>query len=475
MNEVGSGTSGPLNAFTLSQNRGSESPEWVAQVLLAEMMKAPEKSPMSVIQERYPNRDNRFYGDVMGLARAGVDAMIDGMHKATDTEPTPILIDRLSFTWKILRQADILARKLRKGTLPEKTDLSHVESAFSTILPAPFKKLHTPILSAIAEWLRLGSDGRFLYHYWCFRRATNPTRLPAPFSSVASTKDIELLRTLIWWCLRARKEEYVEVAENDVVRIEYGFVVEEVLKDLRGWCGPEIEQFPGIAAEVEKELDQWLKYSRLDLSDDETPGDDAKPDPEIARAFLKYNGLDIKLRIHRSASASPSDERVRQLEATIQQYADEMRALEDRIRVLQSAPAPTPAVVPAPPTVPAAPQTEPDLAGFTELREVLKTIDAKYAFDTLNAVQLGEETHLTLRSFAAHVFYALRKRGFSEYPKEQKFSLSYEASGLYECEGFEVPPGSSVAVNVTRKGWALKARGRWLPVRRARVNRVVAE
>jgi hypothetical protein len=430
---------------------------------------------MRLIQECYPNRDSRFYGDVIGLARAAIDTMIDGLNKATVTEPTPILIDRLSFTWKILRQADVLARKPRKGTLPEKTNLSHVEAALSTILPAPFKKLHPPILSAIVDWLRLGSDGRFFYHYWCFRRATSPTQLPAPFSALASTKDIELLRILIWWCLRARKEEYVEVAENDVVRIEYGFVVEEVLKELRGWCGPAIEQFPGVAAEVEKELDAWLKYSRLDLSEDEAAGDDAKADPEFARAFLKYNGLDIKLRIHRSASAGPSDERVRQLEATIQQYAEEVRALEDRLRSPEAAPAPT--VVPlAALTVPEeAPQSEPDLAGFTELREVLKTIDAKYAFDTLNAVQLGEETHLTFRSFAAHFFYALRKRGFSEYPKEHTFSLSYEASGLYECEGFEVPPGATVPVKVTRKGWALKARGRWLPVRRARVSRIAAE
>ena len=121
------------------------------------------------------------------------------------------------------------------------------------------------------------------------------------------------------------------------------------------------------------------------------------------------------------------------------------------------------------------PQPEPDIAGFAELREVLKTIDSKYAFDTLNAVQLGEETHLTLRSFAAHLLYALRKRGFSEYPKEEIFTLSYEASGLYECEGFEVPAGSSFPVKVTRKGWALKARGRWLPVRRARVSRTSAD
>jgi hypothetical protein len=471
MTELFAGAAGnPSGGPILNKNQGNQPPEWEAQEILGAMMSSPEKPLMSLIQERYPNRDTRFYGNLVTLARTAIDELIGGLHRSTDAGPTPILVDRLSFTWRILRQADILARKTKKSALPQNTDLSHVQAAFSTILPRPFTKLHAPLLAALVEWLRLGSDGRYFYHYWCFRRATNPTRLPDPFSTVVSKQDLQLLRTLIWWCLRARREGYVEVAENDSVRVEYGFVVEEVLKDLKGWCGADIDHFPGVADEVEKELDRWLRYSRLDLSAEETLADNVRPDPELAKAFINHNGLDIKLRIHRSAASGPSDERVRQLEATIQQYADEIRTLEDRIRNPQSTPVPadtSQSCLPPPSDVP-----EPDIAGFTELREVLKTIDSKYAFDILNAVQLGEETHLTFRSFAAHLFYALRRRGFSEYPKDETFDLSYEASGLYECEGFEVSPGSSVPVKVTRKGWALRARGRWLPVRRARVSRV---
>ena len=116
------------------------------------------------------------------------------------------------------------------------------------------------------EWLRLGPDGRYLYHYWFFRKATTPKRLPEPFGSLVAQKNGELLRTVIWWCLRARKEEYVEVVDNDDVRVEFAFVLEEVLKDLSRWCGPETGRFPGLAEEVETELDRWLRYSRLDFS-----------------------------------------------------------------------------------------------------------------------------------------------------------------------------------------------------------------
>jgi hypothetical protein len=460
----------------LNKNPGNDSPLWAAQVVLAAMMSSPEKPLMTLIQERFPNRDNKFYGDVIGIARTGISELIDGLRKFTETESAPILLDRLSFTWRILRQADVLARKPKKSEMPQRTDLSDVKVAFSNLLPRPLQPLQRPLLDALVEWLRLGPDGRFLYHYWCFRRAAKPTRLPEPFAQLVQTKDIELLRTVIWWCLRARREEFIEVPQDESVRVEYGFVVEEVLKDLKGWCGAEIERFPGINGEVERELDKWLRYSHLDLSSDESGPDDANRDPEVAKAFVKHNGLDIKLRIHRPALTGNADERVRQLEATVQQYADEIRALEDRIRTVQSwqsASKPEPQWQPASP--PEAVQTEPDVVSFTELREVLKTIDSKYAFDTLNAVQLGEETHLTFRSFASHLFYSLRKRGFSEYPKDEVFTLTYEASGLYECEGFEVSPGSGVQVKVTRKGWALKARGRWLPVRRARVSRLAPE
>jgi hypothetical protein len=311
------------------------------------------------------------------------------------------------------------------------------------------------------EWLRLGADGRYLFHYRSFRRAKASTRLPEPFAHLVQKHDFNLLRTVIWWCLRARKEVYVEVSQDEPVRIEFAFVVDAVLKSLKVWYGNDIESFPDITGEIERELNQWLKYSYLDQSLDDM---ETGLRPEIAKAFVKQNEFDIKL--IRNNAPIESDERVRQSQATIQAYADEIRVLEDRLRTLEA----TRAV-----RAPAPSEVEPDMSGFTELREVLKTIDSKYAFDTLNAVQLGEETHLTFRSFAMHLFYALRKRGFSEYPNAGEFNLSYEASGLYDCDGFEVPPGTSVPVRVTRKGWALKARGRWLPVRRARVSPIVSE
>ena len=119
MTELFNGAAGnPSGGPTLNRNQGNQAPECDAQDILAAMMSSPEKPLMSLIQERYPNRDTRFYGNVIGLARTGIDELIGGLHRSTDTEPTPILVDRLSFTWKILRQADILARKPKKSTLP---------------------------------------------------------------------------------------------------------------------------------------------------------------------------------------------------------------------------------------------------------------------------------------------------------------------------------------------------------------------
>lgn len=472
MSEPASGSGTPHHPNpVIDQKPGTEAPQWAAQLALAAMMRFPEKSLIALLQERFPARDNSFYGVAIRHAREAISRLLDGpLRAAAGSDSTPILLDRVSFTWKLLRQADVLVRKLKKAELPECTDMSHVSRAFINLLPQPLQPLEPPLVNAVAEWLRLGPDGRFLYHYWCFRRGT-PMRLPAPFNDVAKRKDVHLLRTVIWWCLRNRKEEFIEAPPNETPRVEYDFVVRQISGELKRCCGNEIEQFPGVDGHIEYELDEWLKYSRLDPSSGDL-------DPEFAKAFIKHNGLDRKLvRMHQPApaGAAGNSEQVRQLEATVQQYADEIRDLEERLRGLQSAlDASKFAQNQAPPS-PQPGQPEPEIATFLELREVLKTVDSKYAFDTLHAVQLGEETHLTFRSFAAHLFYALRKRGFSEYPKDESFDLTYESSGLYECEGFEVQPGSSIPVRVTRRGWALKARGHWLPVRRARVCRRPAE
>lgn len=439
--------------------RGGPDPvDRAVQVLLAAIIERPHQEVLPLVQDLYPGQPVSFYSSVMKAVRRSIEELTMGGHKPSGDILSLPLVDRLSFCWRFLRQADVLVWKLKKGEVPEHTEVHHAAAAFRNILPFP---LQQPLLASLLSRLRLGPDARYLFHYWRFRRAKSPSKLPAPFGDLIQTRDRDLLRTVIWWCLRARREEYVEVRLNEPVRIEFSFVVEQVLQDLRGWCGPEIDQVRDVGGEIERELNLWLSYSRLEFTHEDMQLD-AILDPEIAKAFVKHNELTTKLHIHRAELDAPSDDRIMQLETTIRQYADENRALEERIRVHEASTLHPKALS----------EPGPEAGTLTELRDLLRTIDTKYAFDTLNAVNSGEDTHLTLRSFVSHLFYALRKRGFSEYPNEEQFYLSYEQSGLYDCDGFQIPPYGSALVKVARKGWALNSRGRWLPVRRARVVEV---
>jgi hypothetical protein len=318
--------------------------------------------------------------------------------------------------------------------------------------------MRVPLVVALLEMLRLGGDARFLLAYFLFKRAKspNPDDLLPPLSSALRAGNQENLRRVILWCVRARREKYVDVPASEPVRIEFSFLVKEVLEDLAGWFeGDQLTD--ALALDVEAEVNQWLTYSCLQDSSESGPSS-GEIDRDIAKAFLKHNELKTKLRIL-STPTSANTSREAELQSQLRQYVAENQVLEERLKALQGVKQSTDSSFAADPT---------DVA---RLKEVLKTIDAKYAFDSLNAVQLGDETHLTLRSFVSHLFYSLRKQGFTEYPDHDEFDLTYDDSGLYDCDGFEVAPGESVPVRVTKKGWALKARGKVSPVRRARVAR----
>jgi hypothetical protein len=96
--------------------------------------------------------------------------------------------------------------------------LEHAATIFQSLLSVPLQK---PLLTALVHQLRLGTDVEYLYHYVAFRWAKEPSRLPNPFGNIGNNKNVDLLRTLMWWCVRARREEYVEVRPNDPVRIEF--------------------------------------------------------------------------------------------------------------------------------------------------------------------------------------------------------------------------------------------------------------
>lgn len=435
-----------------------DSPEFAMQAALAQLLRAPERQLLATVQEVAPGKDVAFHSRVLQLARAAIENTIEVLHKATPTEPAPVLLDRLSFSWAILRQADVLVRKLRKAEMPARTDLAFARLTFGGLLGS---QLADPFLLEVVDALRLGPDARYLYHYWSFRKASStPTKLPPPLGDAAHTGDLETIRRVIWWLLRARREQYVQVASNEPVRIEFDWLVEKLLDELSAWCGPGVQNIPGVAAEVESELNRWLAYSQVES------GSTDEAAIETARAFVKFNDLETKLIVAGRVSTASADTRVVTLQAaiaehqaTIRDYSDENRRLEEQIAQLKASQATG--------TASMSPQAT-DLTA-PDLRDFLKLIDSKYSFDALSAVNLGDDSHLTLRSFVAHLFYSLRKRGFGEYPTADEFDLSYDESGLYDCDGFEVPPGGTRRVRVLKRGWALVSKERTLPVRRARV------
>jgi hypothetical protein len=446
---------GDSKTTALSPPAGS--PEFTAQAALAQLIRAPDRPLLTAIQELAPGADVGLQAKSLQLARNTIETAIEVLHKGTADEAAPVLVDRLSFAWAVLRQADVAVRRLKKAGMPTRTDVGFARTVFNRLLP---DNVAEPFLLQVLESLRLGEDARYLYHYWFFRKATAPTALPAPLGNAGPNGEMDSIRRIIWWSIRARREQYVQVTSAEPVRIEFEWVVEAILRELPGWCGADVNVTPGLAAEVETELNRWLTYSQVET------GGTTDAALEIARAFVKFNDLETKLVVAGPSTTQSTDSRVAALQAavkehetTIKQYAEENRRLEEQLGALKV----RPMVVDSPSPPPGDAATPPDL------REVLKLIDSKYSFDVLNSVQLGQDSHLTLRSFVAHLFYSLRKRGFGEYPQSEEFDLTYDMSGLYDCEGFEVPPGETRHVRVLKRGWALISKERTLPIRRAKL------
>ena len=408
-------------------------------------------------------RDSEFQIEAVQRARQIVEDFLGTeLRTGAGGDAAPTLVDRLSFNWKLMRQADVAVWKLKKSDVPVKTTLETARRVFAPLLSGGVQK---PLVDALVDLLRLDSDSRFLRHYWLFRRSKvlRPESLAPPLSNAIHSEGRTNLRRVIWWCLRARREKYVEVRPQEPARVEFSFLVERISYDLQKLFGS--SQLLGDAAsEIETELNGWLTYSGLQEPSNGvvSPGKEFSIDPKIAQAYIKFNDLTTKLHISRSAGAALPSEREALLEAQLREYVEENRALEEKLRTLGQQ------------RQPAEGGGGPDSEALLRLGEVLRTIDTKYALDTLNDVQRGAETHLTLRSFVAHLFYSLRKQGLTEYPTMHEFDLTYEDSGLYDCDGFEVQPGTGVHVRVVRSGWALQTKGRMFPIRRARVAKVAS-
>jgi hypothetical protein len=451
----------------------------LGQQIVAALVRNPRDQVLRLIQALVPGdiASQAYRTQLTDLRRAAFSLMerITGGDFRRDSQQEPTFADRMRVSWELLFACDQVIKKLRPEDIPARPDSAWLSAALAGVIGEPIGQ---PLLGALMERLRLGTEGEFLSRYCAFLRrlkttarqsgksGTRAKHLTLPASQSGRNISEKDLRRLAWWFIRARRERYVEpVKEPPYIYVHFGFVVGEVHRQMIALCGA--DRIGGIDSRsiAEEEVNAWLRYGGLDIGETAGANNDQSFDAvrELVRAFSEANRLTQKLVVAAEERRSPTDP---EIESQLRQYATENRNLEERIKVLElqlAASSNKGLLVESQ-------ERSPSAQGSSDLRELVRLIDAKYSLDLLKSIQLGSDSPVTLRSFVSHVLFALTKKGLISYPTEERFDLSYEQSGLYECDGFEVKPGETVSVTVVRRGWALQAKERLLPVRRARVE-----
>lgn len=440
------------------------------QAALAAILTNPTKRLREVVRTACGSEDDRTQSEVFSQAREIMKDVASTPFRQVEraNEPPPLLIDRLSFAWALLKKADSQIRQTtrpkppqpagRFQTAPKAEELLHklLVDELSTNLLCP--TLGGPLQSALFELLGVDEKGQFLLHYYDFLKATKPKKLDLNVLQGDGTLSDRNARRLIRWIIRKLKMKYIDVEEGGVIT-HGAFLMEETAGQFYEWAGLKKQACDSrvVTDLIADEISNWLTYSCLE-------GDTLPEEPEDQAALIKVFQRDNKLtdRVHSAPPlADPiKDRRIAELESALAKANEEIRSLESK---LASAPS-------TPTSAPPRPSVSRDDASAQAVRDVCKAIESKYPLDKLSDAQHSDDPMLSLKGVLNHLFFVLRRQGLTAYPTEDMFNLSYDQSGLYECLSFEVPAGESRDVEVVQRGWAIKSGDRLLPIRRATVR-----
>jgi hypothetical protein len=446
------------------------------QTVLAKLLDDPTPIPMEVIRAALPEKESNYHGEVL----LEIKKLIEGcLSSPLRIEPyQPVLLDRLSFVWKLLRQAETCI-KTYKGELPLILQPENLRDIFAKLLPVAPKDC---FIQGICRALELEKDGRYLLVYKETIVPKKPNKLKLQFFSKTREVNWDNVNRLILWLIRRRRDRYVDIDKEGMALVYFPHLSSEIYREIPQWIGARISESNLLKEKIENQINQWLNYNCIQgeaKNDDETT-------KEIIRNFSKINLLNTKLVVPESYRDPHDEERIREFEKISNRYAEENQALGENNKKLEEELCklkqkiseekgedlpkdPAKSLVESPEDLPKDP-VQSLVESPEEIRDLLKMIDSKYSFDVLQEIQLGGEQIITMKNFLGHLFYTLRKKGFSPYPHEAEFDLPYEQSGLYDCLEFEVSPSESKRVNVVKKGWAIKQRDRILPIRKAQVR-----
>ena len=429
------------------------------QQVLSAILKNPSISTGDYVKKTFHGDDINERSQI----HSNVRSIFEQLLKTKLVINLPNLLERLRFTWIIMRKADSLIKKNKNKFSSTIISVDDIKKMLQGILPV--ENTHACFLEQLCTNIEIETDGRFVEYYYQFLRSKNPKDIALSLVDNKGNIREKNLNRIIWWAIRKKRDRYVEVHENKEVEVHFTHLVKSIEKELSGWCKmPEASSTLNLTEKIENQINRWLDYSCIQGED---RPDDKTEHIDLVKAFIKANDLKVTL-IHPQTQTGSHEEnkRISELEAENLNYIEENRKLEEEKRHLQNQ---LKSSTNQQHLIEKSDEKDNKTksAVAKELQEFMKIIDSKYSFDILRDVQLGDNHAITIKNFIAHFFYGLRKKGLSSYPSEDEFVLEYNQSGLYQCIGFEVPSGSKVQVKVEKKGWALRSGNRTFPIRKA--------
>ena len=440
------------------------------QAALAAILTNPTRRLREVVRTACATEDDRTQSEVFSQTREIMKDVASTPFRQIEggNEPPPLLIDRLSFAWTLLKKADSQIRQTtrpkppqpagRFQAAPKAGELLHkqlIEDLSTNLLGQP---LGAPLQTTLLELLGVEEKGQFLLHYYDFLKAREPKKLDLNVMQSDGSLSDRNARRLLRWIIRKLDMKYVDFVDGAMVT-HVPFLMEAICRQFYEWSGVRKEACDSgrIKDLVAEEITVWLSYSCLD-------GDATPESPADLSALIKVFHKDNKLsdRVHSAPpQADPiKDRRIADLEGELTKAHAEIRTLESKLSEAQ--PTPSPSL--------REPSASRDDTNAQAVRDVCKAIESKYPLDKLSDAQHSDDPMLSLKSVLSHLFFVLRRQGLAAYPTEDTFDLPYEKAGLFECLSFEVPPGESRPVEVVHRGWAIKSGDRLLPIRRAQVR-----
>ena len=443
-------------------------------LVLSQVMSDPTRRLHDIITEidGLSQADNKQQSDrdiIRDAAREVIKKIVTSPFKEAQdgSEPAPLLIDRLSFSWNMCTEAE----KILKKTTPTKPKSTSSKSPTAKDQIKPIhKQLRSELEAQLLDFpvgpklmrellsrLNAGEQGEFLEHYRDFLKATKPRKLH--FVIVRDDRSLHEANVsrLITWIIAKSKIKYVDTKEAETVT-HMVFLTEKVQEQFYAWTGLK-KDFGGsaqITDAVADEITKWLTYSCLE--GDSLPAS-ASEQEMLVKAFQKDNGLKELVHAPPPLADPIKDRQIADLESKLAKAYELIRTGEQDSADTNQ-------------------QPDPKLAsdgGKVEataqaVRDLCKGIESKYPLEKLSDAQHSDDPMLSLKNVISHLFFVLRRQGLTAYPTEDIFELSYENSGLYECLGFEVPPGETRQAETVQRGWAIKMGDSILPIRRAKLR-----